>query len=247
MKITFAAITDTGLKRDINQDSIYSYANGRIGLFCVADGVGGASHGEIASSMITAAMKEWTEDQAKSESSHDFTYMQDSLEKKLTEVNRQIYEKFKDTAVSASTAVILLIYENKSAILSIGDSRVYCLKGFTKKILTRDDVWENSYDVVSRLSPEEITKHPNRGKLLKAVGKQPKIVPEISTAVVKPRTRFLLCSDGLYKHCAEEEIFRQMWKAKRKAEFKESISRLVDTVYKNGASDNISIIIVEVQ
>ena len=245
MKLLFAFVTDAGLKREINQDSVFSYADERFGLFCVADGVGGSSHGEIASSMITDALKVWS-DERMNDKEMDFLESLDSLEKTLVEVNDRVYERFKEASISASTAVILFLCGDKYALLSVGDSRVYYHRYFTHKILTRDDTWENSCEASDNFSPEDIINHPNRGKLIKAIGKQIGVVPQIVTAPVKSKTRFLLCSDGLYKCCPEKTIYMYMGKANRKDGFKSAVAGLLDVVYKNGAKDNVSMILVEV-
>jgi protein phosphatase len=110
--------------------------------------------------------------------------------------------------------------------------------------MTIDDVWENQINIKASLNEENIKTHSNYGKLVNAMGIHPNAQIRILTDNINKRTRFLLCSDGLYKMCSENEI-NKMLKGYRGFKGDKQIKQYLDVVYNHGAGDNVSCIIVE--
>ena len=246
MKIVYRSFCDVGLKRQTNQDSIYTYANPQdnMYLFVVADGMGGHMQGEKASGAITGALSEWCASFDSKVYGFDFQRIVVALQNKLQEINGTIFKELNQTQVCGSTCVVLLIYKDCYATLSVGDSRIYQKRGFRFGPITEDDVWENQRKVRDNLTKKQILSHPDYGKLLLAVGVEETVSISRRTDVIKKGDAFLLCSDGLYKFCSENEMKKALKSAAEK-NLNTMIERMVAEVYKRGAKDNISVILVK--
>lgn len=246
MKIVYDGVCDIGLKREINQDSILMLANDEKQqyLFAVADGMGGHSDGEIASSMITDALKQWWNIIQTDEDVLDFRSVLESMQNKLREINNSIYEIYNKNAVCGSTCIALIIYGNQYGIVSVGDSRIYMRRNFTMKSVMTDDVWENQSIVRESMTKGQIKRHKNYGKLINALGTSDDVKLSMKADVLKLNDLFILCSDGLYKYCDEKYLKRISYNLKSK-NIKDKIKFLIRKVYKDSASDNISIIMVK--
>lgn len=245
MKIEYCGISDKGKKREINQDAILMKAYNDRALFAVADGMGGHSHGEMASAAIAGEMDKWWEKFTMGENGEDFKEAFLSLRQCLELVNQTIYERYNDSQICGSTIATLFIYGMNYGVLSSGDSRIYCQSGHRLKQLTKDDVWENQPQAASY--PEKVRReHPDYGKLICAIGVSPDSRIKGQTDILKNNDCFLLCSDGLYKMCSEEDVKRTLKDYKNKKDGNSILTQLLKTVYANGALDNVSAILVKV-
>ncbi|WP_035765636.1 PP2C family protein-serine/threonine phosphatase [Butyrivibrio sp. NC2002] len=252
-KIIYYGYTDTGKKRDINQDSILMKAEGENGIFCVADGMGGHSHGEIASSLIAERIGEWADINLFSEKDgvkiqeDRFDSLCDSFEECIHMVNEEIRREYCIDCVCGSTLVALLIAGRKYAAYSVGDSRIYRKSGKEFMQITKDQIWQNQPEIMNTLSENEKKKHPDFGKLTNAVGAFDHIKINTVTGTMKDTDIFTLCSDGIYK-CYTD--FSLKWAhccinaEKGTSNFEKTINQIKKHVDKKGAPDNYSIIIV---
>lgn len=245
MKIEYCGISDKGKRREINQDAVLMKVYKDRALFAVADGMGGHSYGEMASAAIVEEMEKWWEEFAWKEQEEDFREALSSLRQRLELANRIIYERYSSSQICGSTLVVLLICGMNYGIFSSGDSRIYYQSGHKLKQLTTDDVWENQPEA-GLYSSEERRDHPDYGKLIYAIGVLPDAVIKGKTDMLKSNDRFLLCSDGLYKMCSEEDIKRTLKDYKSDKDGKQLLTQLLKTVYENGARDNVSVILVRV-
>ena len=109
MEILYDGITDSGLKRNINQDAIGMFCYGEVGLYFVADGMGGHANGEAASGMIRDGMSRWWEEQKNSWNPGRFEDYMELLRQELLEINREIWEKYNQGQVCGSTVMILFL------------------------------------------------------------------------------------------------------------------------------------------
>ena len=245
MKIEYCGISDKGRRREINQDAVLMKAHKDKALFVVADGMGGHSHGEVASAVIVEEMEKWWEDFTRNEQKEDFREAFSSLRQRLELINRIIYERYNGPQVCGSTLAALFFYGVNYGIFSSGDSRIYCRNGHKLKQLTTDDVWENQPQ--AGLYPEKERKeHPDYGKLICAIGVSPDAAIKGMTDTLKDNDCFLLCSDGLYKMCSEEDMKRTLKDYRNNKDGKQLLAQLLKKVYENGAVDNVSIILVRV-
>ena len=238
----YAGICDIGKKRSINQDAILMEANDNIGLFVVADGMGGHSNGELASQCIVTELTKWWIDFSEEKYENDFARMMYSIQQRVEEINNIIYKKYNQNAVCGSTVVILFIYKTQFGIIYIGDSRVYQYKCRKFKQLSRDDVWENQVGL--SIQEKRLKWKTHQGKLINAVGTNRNISYHVITNEYEAGMLFLLCSDGLYKFCDDKQLKYWMKKGKKVKDIKLLCEELRNIVYKNGADDNVSIIFI---
>lgn len=239
----YRGICDIGLERTMNQDAIFMAADGDIGLFCVADGMGGHSHGERASREIVDTLALWWKEFQESAYDYDFSRMMYSLNQVVEKANRAIHRMTEGRQISGSTVVVLFICQERYGILSAGDSRIYLCDWARVRQLTVDEVWENQVNL--NLNSRVKKQHPNRGKLVNAIGIAEDVRITSSTDQSRGGMTFMLCSDGLYKMCSDRFIARTLKECRRGA-LDVIVSKLLRKVYEGGAKDNISIVLVRV-
>ena len=243
-EISYYGITDTGLVRKVNQDSYSMHVHNSIGLFVVADGMGGHSHGEIASGKLISGVESYWNELEQRGFDITFPDMVSGITEIIERSNRIIYEEDNRENVCGSTVVGLLLYDEYYALFSVGDSRVYLQKGMKIRQLTFDDVWDNLPEVRESMTEKEIREHQNRGKLVSAVGVQESVSVHTSTGMMKGKQKFIVCSDGLYKYCDESFINRCFIRDFGKDHLEKIGENLMNQVKKNGAKDNVTFILV---
>lgn len=244
MKIVYSGVCDIGLKRSVNQDSVFMFSENGMSLFVVADGMGGYTMGDIASRTIINAFANWADNFSPDFYQGNFSWMLDHMEKILEEANREIFSNYNQGQICGSTCVALFIYDEYYGIINVGDSRIYRKERFKITSMMKDDVWENRADVQQRLSKKEIKSDINYGKLLQAVGTKERVVLSEKTGLLKKGDTFLLCSDGLYKTCSERKLGRILRNCSEN-DMEISVKKMLDACYKGGADDNVSIIVVK--
>ena len=239
----YRGVCDIGLERTINQDAVFMAARGEIGLFCVADGMGGHSHGERASREVTDNMAGWWKEFQETSFDCDFSRMIYSLNQMLERANRNIWRMSGGKEVSGTTAVVLFIYRGRYGILSAGDSRIYRYDRTQMRQMTVDEVWENQTNLC--VSNRVKRQHPNRGKLVNAIGIAEDVRITSSTDEAHPGMIFMLCSDGVYKMCPERVIGKYLKKCRR-GPLDAVLNSLLKKIYDAGARDNISAVLVRI-
>lgn len=245
MKLEVSSVCDTGLVRKRNQDSILVYQNdpAQMGAFLVADGMGGYADGERASSAIVNGMWDWLKGLPEPDLNTTAASLLLEARQKMTEINRFIWQEWNQGQVCGSTCVLLLIRKERFGILTVGDSRVYRRRGRRFELLTQDDVWENQSEVRRQYSEEALRRHPNYGKLLRAVGNSPDLSCDTQGGEIAAGDLFLLCSDGVYKMCPPRFLERET-RSFRKRPLDEIRDEIMDEVRRGGARDNASLILI---
>lgn len=239
-------ISNPGLARGENQDSFYEYTGKNIGVFCVADGMGGHADGKRASAIVVEGVRQWVDGFYNEKYQSDFLRMLDDFEKSLSEANHLIYSLYNRGQVCGSTCVVLIVFCGYYAVFSLGDSRVYRKRGFSFSQLTKDDTWQHLEDVREQFTPDERKHHKNYDKLVSAFGIQKSIVPHRTTDSLKKNDVFLLCSDGIYKYAELSSLKKtcSMAAYKRGAAIDESLHHLENQILDAGAPDNLTAILV---
>ena len=220
-----AASTDVGRARTNNEDSYVERAEA--GLWAVADGMGGHSHGEVASRMVCDALADFSLDGT-------FEEAVDAAAKRVREVNDHLIRSSLNadpSERSGSTVVILLVRGAKSAVLWAGDSRVYRWRGGVLEQLTRDH----------SLAELEGTSANESSVITRAVGVEPDLELDVHRDGVLPEDRFLLCSDGLTRVLSADAINSWM----KDPDIEKAVNGLIQATLDAGAPDNVTVVIAE--
>lgn len=240
----YSAICDTGLVRLENQDSVFSDTKGSVGCFCVADGMGGHENGGDASREIVESIKHWWEEVTEPTTINDFMDMPQGLSNAIKTANDNIRKMTAPGSVCGSTVVCVLVWQTYYAVLHAGDSRAYLInKRYKLNQITRDDVWENQPNLNIRKS--KLKKYTTYGKLVNAIGARDDVSITIKSDMIESNIGFLLCSDGLYK-MVDEKNLRRILRSTKKTDLNQTVDKIKQVVYENGARDNVSIILIRV-
>ncbi len=220
-----AASTDVGRARTNNEDSYVERA--ATGIWAVADGMGGHSHGEVASRMVCDALTDFSPDGT-------FEEAIDAAAQRVRDVNDHLLRSSlhaDPSERSGSTVVILLTRAARSAVLWAGDSRVYRWRGGVLEQLTRD----HSLAELEGTSPNESS------VITRAVGVEPDLVLDVHRDGVLPEDRFLLCSDGLTRVLPLDRI--EAWM--KDPDLEKAVEGLIQATLDAGAPDNVTVVIAE--
>jgi type VI secretion system protein ImpM len=221
-----AAATDVGRTRDNNEDGFVERPEA--GIWAVADGMGGHSHGEVASQMVCDALADFPLDGT-------FEEAIDAARRRVQDVNDHLVRASgaADPAQrSGSTVVVLLMRGPRSAVLWAGDSRVYRWRGGSLEQLTKDHSLANLPGASAGES----------SVITRAVGVDGDLTLDLHRDAVHPADRFLLCSDGLTRVLSESEISRWM----DEPDVDTAVKGLIKATLEAGAPDNVTVIITEV-
>jgi protein phosphatase len=227
---SYARASDTGKKRRRNEDS-YVVAPP---LFAVADGMGGAQAGEVASKLAAAALKE-THPEGASDA--------EKVTELIQEANRRVYERaHSDPATSGmgTTMTVALVDGDKVTIGHVGDSRAYVVRGGELEQLTEDHSLVNELLKSGKLSREEAETHPQRSVITRAVGTDPDVDVDAFTVEAGEGDVFLLCSDGLTDMVADSDILDVV--EKNRDDLDRATKALVSAANRGGGEDNITVI-----
>ncbi|MER3430773.1 MAG: hypothetical protein C4324_06955 [Blastocatellia bacterium] len=236
-----AAISDRGLseKRPVNEDAFFE--DRKLGLFIVADGVGGAQAGDFASQMAIETI------------SDVFSAMPENFDAEevmavaIRYANQAIFAAARDVprlSSMASTVAAVHIAGNIATIGHVGDSRVYRIApdGTLFRETIDHSVVEEEVQA-GRMTPEQALSHPRRNVISRALGAEESVKVDLKTIMVEPGTSFLLCTDGITRHITDEELSRI---------FHDEIdpdlicNRLREICYRRGAEDNLTAIAVRI-
>ncbi|HEX8075353.1 MAG TPA: Stp1/IreP family PP2C-type Ser/Thr phosphatase [Thermoleophilaceae bacterium] len=224
-----ASLTDVGRQRQSNEDSFLE----RPPLFAVADGMGGARAGEVASRMAVEAFDDSGADASPEE----------MLSRVAREANRRIYEAAQGDSEHAgmgTTLTAAVVSGREVAVGHVGDSRLYRLRDGRLERLTDDHSLVEELVRQGRLSPEEAENHPQRSIITRALGPEPEVDVETFTHPGRDGDVYLLCSDGLSGMVAEEDMAAIV---RDSPSLDEAARELVDAANRNGGRDNITVLL----
>ncbi len=226
-------VSHTGRKRRHNEDAYVCEPP----LFAIADGMGGARAGEVASSLAAAAVQA-------GEANGDG---KDRVAALIQAANRSVYERSSSDAEVAgmgTTMTVALVEEVGVTFGHVGDSRAYVLRDGTLEQLTDDHSLVAELVRGGKLSAEEAEHHPQRSVITRALGTDPDV--DVDTFTVDPREGdvFVLCSDGLTDMVGDDEIGEVL--SSRRESLDEAANELVRRANKAGGQDNITVIAFEI-
>jgi type VI secretion system protein ImpM len=221
-----AAASDVGRVRTVNQDAFVERPE--VGIWVVADGLGGHSDGEVASRMVCDAFAELMPDSS-------FEELIETARERMQEVNDQLNRVAERSLLGVrcgSTVVALLARGSRLAVVWAGDSRMYRWRGGRLEQLTRDH---------SLAASDEADGSEPANVITRAVGGDDTLLLDVRRDEVRPGDRFLLCSDGLTRTLPDERI--EAWMAQE--DVRAAVSGLIADTLEAGAPDNVTVLLVD--
>ena len=234
MLVQTASVTDTGRRRRHNEDAFVCEPP----LFAVADGMGGAQAGEVASNLAAAALREDRAERAGGE---------ERVDELIQEANRRVYQRQSQDASASgmgTTMTVALVEDGHVAIGHVGDSRAYLIRGHSLEQLTEDHSLVAELVRSGKLSPEEAEGHPQRAVITRALGTDPDVDVDTVSVETRPGDLFLLCSDGLTSMVDDDTILQEI--ERNRGDLKTAAKALVRAANKGGGEDNITVIFFEI-
>jgi serine/threonine protein phosphatase PrpC len=226
--------SDTGRQRRANEDSLLA----RSPLFVVADGMGGAQAGEVASRIAVESFQQGLQ---------EVSHPELELAQLALAANARIHELSHANAEQAgmgTTLTAVYVGEQEVAIAHVGDSRAYCLRDGQLLRLTDDHSLVDELLRQGRLTPEEAVEHPQRSVITRALG--PEGMVEVDTRSFRARAGdvYLLCSDGLTTMIGEEEIAATLLAHER---LRDAGEALIAAANQAGGRDNITVVLLRLE
>jgi serine/threonine protein phosphatase PrpC len=246
-----ASLTDPGRVRDHNEDCIESRPE--IGLFVLADGMGGYNAGEVASGMATSLITDgfheaWEPRTVERLSREEAKALAERLiREQIARANTAVFttsQNNPECAGMGTTLVMSLFHDNFVAVAHIGDSRLYRLRGESMEQVTRDHSLLQEQLDSGLITPEEAKLSQNKNLVTRALGIDPTVEPEVHVHEALPDDLYLLCSDGLSDMVEDEEIRLTLITLKSNPSL--TVQQLVQSANDNGGRDNISAMLIRV-
>jgi PPM family protein phosphatase len=225
-----AGRSDVGRQRSANEDALVLAPP----FFAVADGMGGARAGEVASALAAGVFEDEDADGERAEA---------QLARIAREANRRIFERASaDEAVRGmgTTLTAALVHDDEVSLGHVGDSRAYLLRGGELRQLTRDHSLVAELERTGQISPEAAEHHPQRSIITRALGPEPDVEVDTYTISGRPGDVFLICSDGLTGMLSDADVEAILRGARSLEEGAES---LVDAANQSGGRDNITVVL----
>jgi protein phosphatase len=226
--------TDVGRQRSVNEDSLVLAPP----FFAVADGMGGAKAGEVASAMAAETFEGEADSGEPAEA---------QLTRILREANRRIY----DLAVSddshrgmGTTVTAAKVTGNEVSLGHVGDSRAYRLRDGELEQLTRDHSLVAELERSGQITPEAAEHHPQRSIITRALGPEGEVAVDHHTWPARDGDVFLICSDGLTS-MVEDDVIREVVE-RRRDDLDAAARELVEKANRSGGEDNITVVFFEV-
>jgi serine/threonine protein phosphatase PrpC len=231
---TSAAATHRGQVRKVNEDAYLDRPD--IGLWAVADGMGGHTAGNLASRMVVQELETASQQKFLGRAVAN-------LGSSLVDANRQLCEEAirRGAGIIGSTVAALLAIRGHCVLMWVGDSRIYRLRNGMLHRLSRDH--SQVQELVDRglLAPDSAEAHPAANVITRAVGAGQSLEIDAQIYEIKNEDRFLLCSDGLTKELTEHEIGEQL----ARIEVNELPQALLNQACERGARDNVTAVVVQ--
>jgi serine/threonine protein phosphatase PrpC len=229
-----AVITDTGRRRRRNEDAYVCEPP----LFAIADGMGGAQAGEVASRLAAAALRESDVAEGGGE---------DRILDLIQEANRRVYDRSStdpNTSGMGTTITVALVENGTVAFGHVGDSRAYLIRDGQIEQLTDDHSLVNELMKSGKLSPEEAEMHPQRSVITRALGTDPDVDVDTFSVPVQTGDVFLLCSDGLTDMVSRDDILHVV--ERHREDIESAVRALVKAANRGGGEDNITVVAFDI-
>ena len=229
-----AVVSDTGRRRRRNEDAFVCAPP----LFAVADGMGGAQAGEVASGLAAAVLEEGAGDERGEE----------RVASLIKEANRRVFQRSNEDATTSgmgTTMTVALVDSSGGTIAfgHVGDSRAYRVRDGQLEQLTDDHSLVGELVRSGKLSPEEAEVHPQRSVITRALGTEPDVDVDTFTVEAQPDDLYLLCSDGLTDMISADEIFSVL---DGSDDLEVAARALIEAANAGGGEDNITVVLFQI-
>ncbi|MDO5604976.1 MAG: protein phosphatase 2C domain-containing protein [Paracoccus sp. (in: a-proteobacteria)] len=230
-----AGLTHAGRVRSYNEDSFATLPE--LGLWVVADGMGGHAAGDVASSIITGEMASLGIAVSAADQRARFLERTERAHRRIRAHTEQ-----NGLEVVGATIAALLVFGAELTCAWAGDSRVYLMRQGRLTQLTRDHSEVAALLAGGAITEEEARVSPRRNVITRAIGIGNEAQPEMVTGVAQPGDRFLICSDGLTEHLGDEDLARLL---NDSAEPCQIVERLIALALERGGHDNVTAIVTD--
>lgn len=239
--IQSSSLSDRGLneRRPLNEDAYL--ADAQRSIFAVADGVGGAEAGEVASQTAIEVLDEAFRHQTEGADIEDL--MELAIQRANASIH-QLAQEHQRFSMMATTVVALHLKDNIATFGHVGDSRLYRLTpdGELHRETQDHSIVEEEVRA-GRMTPEQAANHPSKNVISRALGAEPVVEVDMKTMEVEEGTQFLLCTDGITRHVSDGEIRRLLVIHE---DLEAVCNELKERCYERGAEDNLTVVVVRV-
>jgi len=246
--------TDVGQERSLNEDSlltlnispVYRSISAPVGLFVVADGMGGHEAGEVASQTAIQAIARQAVSEVLSPAavSEPLPDIRQWLTATALTANRVVYDQRKAAGTDMGTTLVMaLLVGDTATIANVGDSRAYLLKQDEIVQITTDHSLVERLVATGQITPQEAANHPQRNVIYRVIGDKPQVETDLFEQRLAPGEALLLCSDGLSGMMPDKRIWN-IWSTSTSPE--EACDRLIEAANQAGGEDNITVVIVQI-
>ena len=241
IKLASAGATDVGLCRSNNEDAFLVIPE--IGLFAIADGMGGAAAGEVASSYFVETARIVFTGRSPASEENDYGLVRNVFR----QTNERIFEhtaQHPEDEGMGCTGDLLLFHGDRYVIGHMGDSRVYLFRQGSLRQLTKDHSWVQFQVDQGMLTPEQARSHPRKNLILRALGTDPTVSFDMLEGRGVDGDIFLLCSDGLTEMVDDVGIQDMLGSVET---IQQKVRNLIKAALAAGGRDNVTVILCEVQ
>ncbi len=245
-----AGLSHVGLMRSSNQDAFV--VDNELGLWVVADGMGGRAGGDIASALTVKAVRDHFQRSTRNGRHFALEESPDTASSQLRQAIRQADEAIRKTALQQphldgmGTTIVAVVVSSLSplqlVIGHVGDSRAYLYRDQELRLLTRDHSLVEDLLARGHITPDEVATHPQRHILVRALGIEGQTEPDMANQAILPGDILLLCTDGVSKMLSDQQIMIHLPLADDSPD--EACKRLVAEANARGGKDNSTAVVV---
>ncbi|HEX5761412.1 MAG TPA: Stp1/IreP family PP2C-type Ser/Thr phosphatase [Thermoanaerobaculia bacterium] len=251
VRVRACGVSDVGLARAHNEDTFG--LDPRHGLYVVADGMGGHSHGEVAAQIAVDSIREFIERSIDHDTTWPFIY--DARLQRHSNLLKTAVRLAHDKVLRAirddnslhgmgTTVVGFFLRGPVAAVAHVGDSRAYRLRNGQLEQLTQDHTWVHEQVVAGFLSKEQARAHPLKNVVTRALGGESEVVVDVREVEVQAGDLYLLCSDGLTTMLADRDIKERLGRGRT---LEETCRGLVTDANARGGFDNVTAVLLRIE
>lgn len=258
----FANLTDVGRQREHNEDNllatVFRFGSGarrlEYALLIVADGMGGAAAGEVASELTVQTVATVTyEALLKIHTNHEQSWLNPGtvLRTACERANQEVFTRAREVPQfmgMGATLTAMLICQGRAFIAQVGDSRAYMLRNGTFRQITHDHSFVGELLRDGRISEAEARTHPRKNIITRAVGSRPRVQVDLFVEKLQPGDLLLTCSDGLSGMVTDEEMQQLLTEGRAKhLDYLEICAQLIAKANEAGGTDNITVTLAAIE